>query len=88
MTTWLADAQQGDHVTIRERCVFGNYGIYELTDSEVSTPSEHWVLTPLSGATTTMTHTEYIIGYTQIGPTGPTGYTGPTGPWIALEQQA
>ena len=79
MAIWLADAQQGDHVTIRERCVFGNYGIYEFIDSEVSSSSEQWFLRFRSGATTTMTDTEYIIGYTQIGPTGPTGYTGPTG---------
>ena len=83
MGIWLGDAQIGDHVTIRERCVSGNYGIYELT-SILGTPgtSQSWGLTFLSGTNTlSLTFaTEYLIGYTQIGPSGPYGPQGPQGP--------
>ena len=83
MQTWLGDAQIGDHVTIRERCVSGNYGIYELASiSGIPGNSQSWGLTFLSGTNTlSLTFaTEYIIGYTQIGPSGPTGSAGPQGP--------
>ena len=70
---WIADAQIGDHVTIRQRCVFNEYGIYELNAIEPPSASVHqWFLTFLSGSTSQMIDfTEYNIGYTQRGPTGP-----------------
>ncbi|MDA9002509.1 hypothetical protein N9H05_02355 [Flavobacteriaceae bacterium] len=83
MQTWLGDAQVGDHVTIREQCVSGNYGIYELTSiTGISGTTQSWGLTFLSGMNTSlMTYpAKYIIGYTQIGNTGPTGPAGPAGP--------
>ena len=82
MQTWLGDAQIGDHVTIREQCVSGNYGIYELTSIPgIPGTTQSWGLTFLSGTNTlSLTFaTEYIIGYTQIGPSGPTGSAGPQG---------
>jgi len=83
MGIWLVDAQPGDHVTIRERCVSGNYGIYELVSIGITgIPTQRaWNLNFLSGTNTlalTLT-TEYIIGYTQIGPSGPQGPTGVDG---------
>jgi hypothetical protein len=82
MQTWLGDAQIGDHVTIRERCVSGNYGIYELTSIPgIPGAIQSWGLTFLSGMNTSlMTYpAKYIIGYTQIGPTGAQGETGTAG---------
>ena len=80
MENWILDAQPGDHVTIRERCVFSNYGIYELTSSTVGPGQQSWILNFISGSALSITlNTEYIIGYTQIGPTGPVGPRGPDG---------
>ena len=78
---WIADVQIGDHVTIRQRCVFNEYGIYELNAIVPPVGLVHqWTLTFLSGSTNQMIDfTEYVISYTQRGPTGPTGFTGPTG---------
>ena len=80
---WIEKIAVGDHVTIRRRCKFREYGIYEVTTAGAwsnippTQDSSYNIIfnaQPLSASTQLLVNgEEYVISYTMKGPTGSGG---------------